>query len=238
MINGKRVLALIPARGGSKGLPGKNIRPLLGKPLIAWSIERSLQSKYVDETLVSTDSHEIAEISKEYGASVPFIRPRHLATDQASSFSVVEHALDYYKTEQKMSFDYLVLLEPTSPLREEDDIDRMLTLLDAKKGVFDSIVSVGEVTEHPSIMKSLHGDRLRAFCQELKQTNRRQENEPAFFPYGVAYIVKVDSLMEERTFYTERCTFFKIKRYQNFEIDNMYDFLCIENVMKHEWNLK
>lgn len=237
MINGRRVLAVVPARAGSKGLPGKNIRELCGKPLIAWTIEKARKSKYLDTILVTTDSPEIAQIAKNYGADVPFLRPPELASDRAPTYDVVKHALTYYRKVERREFDYTVLLEPTSPLREDDDIDRMLEALDSRHGEFDSIVSVGQVSEHPSIMKRLAGERMEPYCQELVQTTRRQDNVPAYFPYGVAYIAKTTSLLDEKTFYTRKCMWFSIKRYQNYEIDDIYDLLCVENVMRHEWGL-
>jgi CMP-N,N'-diacetyllegionaminic acid synthase len=237
MINGKRVLAVIPARSGSKGLPGKNIRELCGKPLIAWSIEKAKKSRHLDEVLVTTDSPDIADISRQYGAQAPFLRPAELATDHASTYDVIRHALAYYRETEGREFNYVVLLEPTSPLREDDDIDRMLETLDARADQCDAIVSVGQVSEHPSIMKRLVGERMEPFCPELGQTTRRQDNAPAYFPYGVAYIAKTPALLEENTFYTRRCMAFPIRRYQNYEIDDLYDFLCVESVMKQEWRL-
>lgn len=237
MINGKRVLALIPARGGSKGLPRKNIRPMCGKPLIAWSIEKAKLSKYLDMVLVTTDSQEIADIARQYGAYVPFLRPPELATDRSTTYDAVRHALAYLETNEEKIFDYIVLLEPTSPLREDDDVDQMLEHLIDMSSDFDSIVSVGEVAEHPSIVRRVRGARLEPFCPELEQTTRRQDNEPAYFPYGVAYIVKTDVYLAERTFCSQRCTWFLINRYQNYEIDDLYDFLCVEVVMRKEWSL-
>lgn len=235
MIAEKKVLAFIPARGGSKGLPGKNIREMCGKPLIAWTIEKARKSRYLDTILVSTDSEDIAEVAREFGAEVPFLRPAELASDIASTYDVIRHGLAYLKEKHGTEYDYIVLLEPTSPLREDDDIDRMLESLLANADEFDSIVSVGEVTEHPSIMKRLVGKRMEAFCPELRQTTRRQDNAAAYFPFGVAYIAKTPTLLEENTFYTQRCTYYEIQRYQNFEIDDIYNFLCVEAVMKHQW---
>jgi CMP-N,N'-diacetyllegionaminic acid synthase len=237
MIDGKRVLSAIPARGGSRGLPGKNTRMLCGKPLIAWSIDQARASKYVDETMVTTDSEEIAEIARDFGASVPFLRPAELATDTATTFSAIKHTLEHYLCNWNQNFDYLVLMEPTSPLREPDDIDNMLEALEAESSEFDGIVSIGEISEHPSIAKRVVGGCLESFFPDVKQTTYRQANASAFFPYCVAYIVKVKTLLLEETFYPKRCTCYCIKRYQNYEIDDLYDFLCVERVMKHEWRL-
>jgi CMP-N,N'-diacetyllegionaminic acid synthase len=237
MINGRTVIAIIPARGGSKGLPRKNILPLCGKPLIAWSIDKAAKSRHLDTIVVSTDSDEIADIARRHGASVPFLRPPELATDQASTYDVIRHTLAYFRTTQGSEFDYTVLLEPTSPLREDDDIDQMLRALDERAEEFDAVVSVGEVTQHPSIMKRVVRDRLEPFAADLTQANRRQDNALAYFPFGVAYIAKTPVVLAQNSFYTTRCMAFPIKRYQNYEIDDIYDLLCVESVMRHEWRL-
>ena len=237
MYKGRSLIAIIPARGGSKGLPGKNIRKLCGKPLIEWSIEAGLQSRYLDEVMVTTDSQEIADISALAGAAVPFLRPAELARDDSTTLDAVEHTLNFYREKLNREFDYVVLLEPTSPLRDVGDIDNMIEKLLDREQCFDSIISIGEVHEHPSIMKKLHGDLLEPYCGELPLTTRRQDNPPAYFPYGVAYITKTAVLLEERSFYTGRATWYKIKRHQNYEIDDIYDFLAIESIMKHEKGL-
>lgn len=237
MIGGKSVIAVIPARAGSRGLPGKNVRMLCGKPLVAWSIEAARACGYLDEIVVSTDGDEIAAVAAAWGAPVPFRRPAELATDTAGTLAVVEHALAHYRARGR-HFDVVVLLEPTSPLREPGDIDRMLERLVEGWDRFDSIVSLGEVREHPSIMKRLQGPEIAPYCTELRQTTRRQDNPPAYFPYGVAYIVKTTALLDEKTFYTRRCTYHLLKSFQGYEIDGLLDFLCIEAIMKHEWHLQ
>jgi len=237
MYQDKKILAIIPARGGSKGLPGKNIKEICGHPLISWTIKQAQKSKFLDACIVSTDDTQIASVSKKYGGVVPFLRPAHLASDTASSFDAVKHTIDFLKDNQNREFDYIVLLEPTSPLREDGDIDKMIELIIAESNSFDSLISIGEVNEHPSIVKKIHNKSLYSFCQNIKQTNRRQDNETAYFPYGVAYIVKTNALLNEKTFYTKKSTFYKIKRYQCYEIDDIYDFLAIENIMKYQWRI-
>lgn len=234
MIKDRSAIGIITARAGSKGLPGKNTRLLCGKPLIAWTIEKALRSRYLDVVVVSTDSEEIAAIARRAGADVPFMRPADLATDTASSYDVIRHALAHYEPRR---FDYTVLLEPTSPLREDDDIDRVLDALDSERWRFDSIITLGQMHEHPSIMKKLQDRAILPFAENLIMAGRRQDNEPAFFPYGVAYASKTEVLLAENTFYTRRCMGFPIKRYQNYEIDDLYDFLCVEAVLKHQWDL-
>jgi CMP-N,N'-diacetyllegionaminic acid synthase len=237
MIGKHSAVAIIPARGGSKGLPGKNIRAVCGKPLIAWSIEKAQRSRCLDEIVVSTDDPQIAQVAREYGAAVPFLRPAALATDVASTYDVIRHAVAHYQAAGR-EFDYTVLLEPTSPLREDDDVDRMLAALDAQADQFDAIVSVGLVNEHPSVMKRLNGPRLEPFHPDLEQAARRQDRTHAYFPFGVAYIAKTTALLQQNTFYMQRCLAFTIKRYQNYEIDDLYDLLCVESVMRHEWGLQ
>lgn len=233
MYKEKTFLAIIPARGGSKGLPRKNIRDLCGKPLIAWSIEKALKSKFLDEIMVTTDSEEIAQIARQFGANVPFLRPVSLASDTATTFDAVKHVLDFYEKK----FDYIVLLEPTSPLREDSDIDAMIQKLVDNADRFDSIVSIGEVSEHPSILKKVgSNDTLLRYCEDLKISTRRQDNDRAYFPYGVGYLVLVDAFLQEKTFYTRRLTYHIIQRYQCYEIDDLYDFLAVENIMKHTWS--
>ena len=237
MIDGHAALAVIPARAGSKGLPKKNTRMLCGKPLVAWSIASARGSRFVDEIVVSTDGDEIADVALGAGLPVPFRRPAALATDSATTLSVVEHALSYYREHAGRSFDIVVLLEPTSPLREDTDIDVMLAKLAENWDRLDAVISVGEVREHPSIMKQLREGQIFPYCRDLAPTTRRQDNPPAYFPYGVAYVVKVSSLMKEKTFYPARSGYHILKRYQAYEIDDLHDFLCIEAVMKHEWRL-
>ena len=129
MINGKSILAIIPARSGSKGLPQKNILPLAGKPLIAWTIEVAKESKYIDKLSISTDDEKIAAVAEAHGCDVPFIRPESLSSDKAKTIDVLVHANKYF-TEINEVYDYLILLEPTSPLRDSNDIDVAMEILD------------------------------------------------------------------------------------------------------------
>jgi CMP-N,N'-diacetyllegionaminic acid synthase len=232
MYKKRRVLALIPARGGSKGLPGKNIRPLLGKPLLAWSIEQVLESKYVDRLVVSTESPAIAAIARRYGADVPFLRPKELATDKSSTIDAIDHAVDFLK-ERGEDFDYIALIEPTSPLRKKEDIDRPIKCLIDHQGSADSLVSVGQVhMEHPGIVKKITGTGVVPYCPGFKKVFRRQDLDKAYFPYGVMYLSKIQHLFKTRTFYQKRTIPYFIERWQNYEVDDICDFYCIEAIMK------
>ena len=231
-----KFLAIIPARGGSKGLPRKNIKPLLGKPLIAWTIEQALNSKYIDKVVVSTDDEEIAEISKEYGAEVPFLRPKELARDDSPTIDAIMHAINWFE-ERGEFFDILVLLEPTSPLRKRNDIDNALELLINNIETADAIVSVGEVhLENPYIMKKIENGYVKPFIEIDKDFYQRQQLPKVYFPYGVIYASKIETLKKYKTFYQERTIPYFIERWQNYEIDDIYDFICIESILRYKLN--
>ncbi len=151
MYANRSILAIIPARGGSKGLKKKNISPLLGKPLIACTIEQGLKSKFLDRLIVSTDDEETVRISKQYGAEIPFVRPAELARDDSPTIDVILHALNFCAAKREY-YDILILLEPTSPLRKDDDIDKAIKLFLDNYDKADSLISIGEIhsdTQHP-----------------------------------------------------------------------------------------
>lgn len=238
MINGNGVIAIVPARSGSKGLPGKNIKDLCGKPLLAWTIEKALKSRFIDKVVVSTDSEEIAAIAVQFGAEVPFLRPKELATDEATSLSVVEHCLDFFKTKENLQFDYTLLLEPTSPLREDSDIDRAISVLDSPREDFDAVISLGIVSGHPSIVKRLIRGTVFPYVNGTQSATRRQDLDAAYFPYGQVFASKTKSIFENRSFSPIKCGAIILKPYQCFEIDSGIDFLCVEAIMRKFWNCK
>lgn len=231
MYKDKHILAIIPARGGSKGLPGKNIRPLLGKPLIGWTIESALASAYLDEIFVSTDSREIADTAESFGVRVPELRPDQLATDKATSASVVRYTLAYLEKQGK-TFDYILLLEPTSPMRKPGDIDRAIELACAHPDR-SGVVSLGEVhMEHPSIVKRVDGTGcVQPYC-DPRHFTQRQQLDKAFFPYGVVYLVQTDYFLKHERFYDETSLPYYIERWQCYEIDDYYDLVAVEAIYK------
>lgn len=231
MIEGKSVLAIIPARGGSKGLPGKNIKLLCGKPLLAWSLEQAFKSKYLDTVFVSTDSEEIANIAKQYGGDIPFLRPPEIAADNSPTSDAIIHALENFERIEKY-YDYVVLLEPTSPLRKPADIDTAIQLL-VKNEDADTLVSLGEIhMEHPMIVKKIdESGRVVPYVENVKKIHQRQQADKAYFPYGVIYISKVSEFKKNLTFYTQRTIPYFIERWQNFEVDDEIDFAVIETIM-------
>jgi len=232
MFKGKTILGLITARGGSKGLPGKNVRLLGGKPLIAWSIEQGLQSKYLDQVIVSTDSDEIAELAGKCGAEVPFMRPKALATDEAKSIDVIIHALDFYK-EKGMEFDYLMLLEPTSPLREVEDIDRCIESLIGHADA-ESIVSVARIEGvHPDFTVIINRD---GFIRKMDGSAdfaiiRRQELTDLYFFEGTIYLSEVGVLFSKKSFYHDKTLAYVVPRWKSLEIDELQDLICAEALL-------
>lgn len=232
MINGKRVLGIVPARGGSKGLPGKNIRDLCGKPLIAWSIEQGLACEYIDKVLVSTDSEEIAAIAIQYGATVPFLRPADLAVDTASSIDVLFHALDYLGSHSEL-FDYVVLLEPTSPLRDVADIVGALELLVNSRHA-ESVVGVAKVeASHPSFLFVVQDGVLQPMAGSQPTGLRRQDlQEDFYYLEGSIYACSVASLRKYKSFYHAATTPWVVNRYKATEIDELSDFIVAEALMK------
>ena len=231
MYKGKTILGIIPARSGSKGLPGKNILPLLGKPLIVWTIEQALESKYLDKVIVSTDGQDIAKLANKNGSEVPFLRPKEFATDDSPTSDVVIHALNYLGKQDEF-YDYIAVLEPTSPLRNRGDIDNGIKML-VDDAAADSLVTVGEIhTEHPMVAKKIVNNIVVPYINSKKAIYQRQQYNKAYFPYGVLYLAKVLVYKELKTFYTHRTIPLKIERWQNYEIDDKIDFVIIEKLLE------
>ena len=233
MYKKKKIIAIIPARGGSKGLLNKNIKKISEKPLIYWTLKRVKESKLIDKYFISTDSIKIKNVCEKIGFDIPVLRPSEFAEDDSPSSGVVIHALDYFK-KLSLKFDYVVLLEPTSPLRKSDDIDNAIKkLIDDQSS--DTLVSLGEVhMEHPSITKKIKTKErhISPFVEEEKVFFQRQQFQKAYFPYGVVYIAKTNYFRNKKTFYSEKTLPFFIERWQNYEIDDQIDFDINELLMK------
>jgi CMP-N,N'-diacetyllegionaminic acid synthase len=231
MIDGKLIIALIPARGGSKGLPGKNTRPLLGKPLIAWTIEQAKACKFIDRIVVTTDDRDIAKTSEQYNAEVPFLRPAELATDQASTIDTVLHALSFFEKEGNF-YDSLILLEPTSPLRDVSDIENGLRELYSNNEA-ESIVGVSKVVSaHPSFLLKTKNGFIRSYLDTEFPSMRRQEITDFFFPEGSFYAAYCRSLIERKSFYHKQTLAYILPKYKAYEIDELDDFIIVEALLK------
>ena len=233
MYKGKNILGLIPARGGSKGLPRKNIKPLLGKPLIAWTIEQALASKYLDRVVVSTDDKEIADISKKYGAEVPFMRPKELAEDNAKGIDVVLHAIDWLKeNDKRKQYDLIMLLQSTSPLRTTEDIDKAIELLFLLKEA-KAIVSVCEVDHHSLWVNTLPDDRCMKDFIKPKIMNKNRQELPKFYRLnGAIYIAYCNYLQKRKSFFGKETFAYIMPREKSIDIDDKIDFKLVEILIK------
>lgn len=232
MYKNKRIIAIIPARGGSKGIPGKNIKILAGVPLICHTIESVKKSLFVDTVVVSTDDKKIANIAKQAGVLVPFMRPKQYAKDSSPSSDAILHAIDWFE-KKKQWFDIIILLEPTSPLRKNDDIDRAIKKFVDSYDTADALVSVGEIhMESPYISKIIDHGFVKPLIEEHSSYYQRQQLPKAYFPYGVIYISKIETYKTYKTFYQKRTIPYVIERWQNYEIDDMYDFYCAEKMLE------
>ncbi len=229
----KKILCIIPARKGSKGLKSKNIKKLNNIPLVAWSILAAKKSKLIKEIIVSTDSIKISKIARKYGANIPFIRPKKFATDKASTFSVLKHAINFY-SKNKINFDYILLLEPTSPLRNYKDIDFCINKV--IKNNIDTMVSVTKVIDqHPSFLYSINKKNiLKPYIKKPQKLYiRRQDITPLYYLEGSIYISKISTLLRKKTFYHEKTQAFMVEKWRSLEIDDIDDFKLAEFYMKN-----
>jgi len=218
----KKFLAIIPARGGSKRLPRKNVLDLGGKPLITWSIEAGLKSIYIDKVLVSSDDEEILAISEKFGANA-VKRPDVLASDTSTTFDAIQHAID--NTEE---YEYVILLQPTSPLRNASHIDEAIRLMEEKNA--DAIVSVCEM-EHSPLWSNTLDDTLSMeyFMKDEVLNKRSQDLETYFRLNGAIYICKTEKLLEEKSFFLKKNIFaYIMSRENSVDIDEKFDFTVAE----------
>jgi len=235
----RRYLGLVPARAGSKRLPGKNTMPLHGRPLLAWSIDAALACPAVAMTLVSTDSQAIADVAIGCGARAPFLRPAALAGDASTSADAALHALDWLRDAEGAEFDAVVLLEPTSPVRASTDVAGVVARMEAVWEQADAVVTVGRVDlEQPRHMQRLDGHGLlrpwlAAPGSHAPTAAATEDDAAPWFPYGVAYCVKVEALRRWCSFYPPRVAGYRLARWQHYEVDDLYDFACVAAIFAH-----
>lgn len=218
------ILALIPARGGSKGLPGKNIIGFCGKPLLAWSIEAAKDAKVpVSRIVVSTEDPKIRKVAEESGAYCPFLRPSEFATDTASGLDPVLHALDWFAANEDYHPEWLLLLQPTSPLRTAADIDGAYALAVAKGA--DSVMGVTEAQSHPLWTKTIDTNgRLEDFFDKENVPATRQELQKVYVVNGAIYLIRVDLLRNVRAFSNDETLAYVMPLERSADIDTEFDF--------------
>ncbi len=225
------VIGIVTARGGSKGIIRKNVRLLGGKPLVAWTIEAALASLKLSNVIMSTDDEEIADVSRLWGADVPFIRPSHLAQDMSSHIEVVVHALQWLAQYRGLLPEYVMLLQPTVPLRSPEDIDRAISL--AEETGADSVISVCLAANHPYLCKKIGPDgQLQDFLYHIDQDLPRQHLPPAYALNGAIYLIKREVLLEQRTWYTDRTYAYAMPPERSFDIDEEWEFRLVDLFLK------
>lgn len=217
MIDGLKVLGFVPARGGSKGLPRKNILELGGRPLIGWTLAAAKASRYLDRCIVSTDDEEIAQVARRLGGDVPFLRPAELAGDESKTFDAVQHAL-----EQLPGYDILVILQPTSPLRTADDIDAALEKLQRHRAP--ACVSVVEPAKSPFWSYTIdEKERLQPLLDAQLAQNRRQDLPASYVLNGAVYAARIAWLLEHRNCMGERTVAHLMPPERSLDIDTAFD---------------
>src|SRR3989338_5464629 len=227
-----RILGIIPARGGSKGIPKKNIKLLNGKPLIAYTIEAACRAKGLADVIVSAESPEIARMAKRFGVQVPFTRPRELANDTATTVSVLQHALKEYERVTGKKFSHVLLLQPTTPLRTTNDIEKAIRLM-AKRRSQDALISCsnGEGV-HPRIMYTSRFGRNELFVPALKEMTRRQNFEKVFVRNGAIYLIPRELLLKGQMI-GKHPVIMEMPRWRSINIDNPDDFKLAGIILKY-----
>lgn len=228
----KKILFVIPARGGSKGIPGKNIKPMGGFPLICRSID--IARKFVDDKdiCVTTDSDEIINVVRQHGTEVPFKRPDYLATDTASSYDVLIHAVDFYKA-QGDDYDWMVLLQPTTPFRKEEDLRKMLDMMTDD---LDMVVSVKQAETNPYYNCYMVNDQgyLQKFIKTPGAGYGRQAARPVIYEKnGSVYVIKIDSLRKQKINEFEKVRFYEMDKVYSIDLDEPLDWIFAEAVLNN-----
>ena len=219
MINGKTVLAIIPARGGSKGVPKKNILSIGGKPLIAWTIQAAKNATFIDRLILSSDCQEIIETALKYGCEVPFVRPDELATDQAGSAAVVSHAL----ASLKESYDYVVLLQPTSIFRSTEDIEGAVQY--CVDNQVSSCVSVVEREKPPYWIYHIQDKKLVSVIKQNAFYSRRQDCPPTYELNGAVYVIATEAFNSRQVFVSEDTLPYVMPKSRSLDIDTEEDIM-------------
>lgn len=228
-----RILGITLARGGSKGIPGKNIRPVAGSPLIAYTIAEALRSRHITRYLVSSDDDAIREVARQYGAEAPFKRPEHLSSDKATSMHALQHAVEWAEKEEGLRYDYVIELMCTNPMKTTEDIDAVLEKLIATGA--DSVIGVSRLLDHhPARIKKIVDDRLVDFCVPEVIDSRRQDLKPeAYIRNGSIYAMRRDSLMMDNARYgTTNSRPYIMPEERSINVDSKEDFLLAEIYLK------
>lgn len=225
----KRILAIIPARGGSKKLPGKNIKLMAGRPLIAYTIEAALKSGYIDRIIVSTDDEKISEVSKKYGAEV-IKRPEHIATDNAKMTDVIFHALEILEKERYFP-EVVILLQPTSPLRTTGDIEKATEFFLKNKDNCELVMSVCRIKSSAYWALKMEGNYLKPLFDYNYLADENQELSPIYIPNGAIYVSTPEIIRKHKTIHSSKILPYFMPGYKSIDIDDESDFKSAENFL-------
>jgi CMP-N-acetylneuraminic acid synthetase len=225
-----KTLAIIPARGGSKGIREKNVVGLGGKPLIEHTIRKALQSNLINRVIVSTDSKKIAEVAQSYGAEVPFLRPRKISGDSSPTISTVKHAIQFLKEQSDFVPDIILLLQPTSPFRTVQMIDRSIRIL--KKSNASSIISVSKIKKHPYSSFTLKNKLLQPYRKNFEKFSLRQKIPSLYYPTGAIYTFWSENLKQNSIYGTKIKPMLINDERINIDIDTPFDLFMAEMIIK------
>jgi len=226
------IVAIIPARGGSKGVPRKNVKALAGKPLISWTIEAALAARQVARVMVSTEDPEIAEVARRSGADVPFVRPVELASDTATSIDVAVHALDWLRQTEHAEPAVVLWLQPTSPLRTTDDVEAAVALQSERQAP--AVVSVCATTHPPQWLKRLGSGGELLPWHAGEEPERRQDATPTYQLNGAIYLIQTSVLLQQRTFVPAGAVAYIMPPERSLDIDTPWDFHLAELILKEK----
>ncbi len=227
----KNVLALVVARGGSKGIPGKNLHPVAGRPLIEYTFDAAKNSRMLSRTILSTDSPEIAEAARRCSIEVPFLRPAELAADDSPVLDAAQHALSWLEPRESYLPDYVLLLQATSPLRTAKDIDAAIAM--AFEGDLDAVVSVSAAEQHPLLMKRLDENGcLAPFIESPLSQSRRQALPQAFAVNGAIYLVRRTVLLEMESWCPPGAGAYLMPAERSLDIDTPWDMRIAETILR------
>ena len=230
-----QVVGIITARGGSKGVPRKNVRMVAGKPLIAWTIEAARQARSLNRVIVSTDDAEIARVAQHFGAEIPFIRPASLAQDNSTHIDVLCHAIHWLRDEGGCRVDYVVNLQPTSPMRLAEDIDGAVTLAIERRA--DAVVSICPTSANPHLVKQLSPTgELIGFAGVEVRHSRRQELPPAYVFNGSVYVNRADHLLATRNMFAPGMLGYVMPESRSWDIDTEEDLQVVDFLMTSRLN--
>lgn len=226
----KRVLAIIPARGGSKGVKNKNLAIIAGKPLLAYTAESSLAANYLDRTICSTDSPAIAQVARDLGVEVPFMRPAELARDDTPGIEPLLHAVEWLQQNEGYLPEFVMCLQPTSPFRTSADIDAAIQL--ALDGA-NSVIGVSPVDHHPYWMKQMNSKGTLSDFVETKMRYARRQDLPELYAInGAVYVVRCEVLMNEKSLFTRDSVGYVMPKERSLDIDTAWDLYLAELILR------